>query len=50
MDWNYSQNQLYKSDLIQDKRRIYMHIYYSGEKALEHATRFIGILDTPHSE
>jgi transposase len=46
IDWNYSQNRPYKGDKIKDKRRMYMHIFYSGEKALEHENRLNSLLDT----
>ena len=45
-EWRYSQKWPYKGDLIEDKRRMYMHIYYSGEKALEHENRFNSLLDS----
>lgn len=50
IDWNYSQKRPYKGDMIQDTRRMYMHIYYSGEKALEHETRFNRLLDKLETE
>jgi transposase len=50
MDWNYSQKRPYKGDVIKDKRRMYMHIYYNGEKALEHETRFNSLLDKLETE
>jgi len=50
IDWNYSQERPYKGDVIQDKRRMYMHIYFSGEKALEHETRFNSMLDMLEDE
>jgi transposase len=50
VDWTYSQKRPYKGDVIKDKRRMYMHIYYSGEKALEHETRFNSLLDKLETE
>lgn len=50
IDWNYTQNRPYKGDVIKDRHRMYMHIYYSGEKALEHETRFNCLLDTLETE
>lgn len=33
--WNYSKNRPYKGDILKDERRMYLHIYYNSEKALE---------------
>lgn len=49
-EWNYSQERPYKGDVIKDKRRMYMHIYFSGEKALEHENRFNAMLDKLETE
>ncbi|NQT57648.1 MAG: transposase, partial [Bacteroidetes bacterium] len=35
ISWNYTQERPYKGDVIKDTRRMYLHIYYNGEKALE---------------
>ncbi|PKM56904.1 MAG: hypothetical protein CVU98_08820 [Firmicutes bacterium HGW-Firmicutes-3] len=40
-EWNYSQKRPYKGDVIKDKRRMYLHIYYSGEKAIAQAEKDI---------
>jgi transposase len=32
-DWEYEQKRPYKQDLIQEKRRAYVHLYYNPEKA-----------------
>ena len=49
-EWNYSQKRPYKGDIIKDKRRMYLHIYHSGEKALEHENRFNSLLDMLETE
>ena len=33
--WNYSQRRPYKGDIIHDERRMYLHLYYNPEKALD---------------
>ena len=38
--WNYSQNRPYKKDTIKAKRRMYLHLYFSPERALEDETAF----------
>lgn len=45
IDWDYSQDRPYKGDTIKEKRRLYLHIYLNGEKALEHQHRFNAMLD-----
>ena len=37
--WNYSQERPYKGDTIREKRRMYLHLYYSSEKAAEDEQR-----------
>lgn len=34
-EWNYTQERPYKGDVIKDKRRIYIHYYYSIEKGAD---------------
>lgn len=34
-DWDYKQNRPYKGDVIKDKRRIYIHYYYSIDKGAD---------------
>ena len=34
-EWDYSQERPYKGDIIKDKRRIYIHYYYSIEKGAD---------------
>lgn len=49
-EWEYSQERPYKGDVILDKRRMYLHIYFNGEKALEHENRFNVMLDQLETE
>ncbi|MDP2644326.1 MAG: IS1634 family transposase [Desulfobacterales bacterium] len=35
IDWDYSQERPYKCDTLKGKRRMYLHLYFNGEKALE---------------
>lgn len=39
-DWNYSQNRPYKGDTINEKRRIYIHYFYSIDKGAEEEQAF----------
>ena len=39
-NWDYTQERPYKKDTIQEKRRMYIHIYFSPERALEDETAF----------
>ncbi|WP_040907951.1 IS1634 family transposase, partial [Youngiibacter fragilis] len=50
VEWNYSQRRPQKGDVIKDTRRMYLHIYYNSEKALEHENRFNEMLDMLESE
>lgn len=50
IEWNYSQTRPRKGDVIKDTRRMYLHIYYSSEKALEHESRFNLMLDQLEAE
>ena len=34
-EWDYTQERPYKGDVIKDKRRIYIHYFYSIEKVLK---------------
>jgi len=38
--WNYSQERPYKGDTAEDKRRIYIHLYYNIDKAAEDQKNF----------
>lgn len=42
--WEYSQSRPYKGDTLKEDRRMYLHIYYSAEKALEHEKSFNKLL------
>lgn len=33
--WTYTQQRPYKGDTLKEDRRIYLHIYYSSERAAE---------------
>ncbi|MEA1959682.1 MAG: transposase [Bacillota bacterium] len=50
ISWNYSQDRPYKGDTIKDKRRMYLHIYFNSEKALEHENNFNAMLDMLEEE
>lgn len=39
-DWDYTQKRPYKGDVIKDKRRIYIHYYYSIDKGANEETAF----------
>jgi transposase len=40
VSWNYEQDRPYKGDTIKAKRRMYLHLYFSPERALEAETAF----------
>jgi len=40
IDWSYSQKRPRKGDTISGKRRIYLHLYFNSEKALEEEKEF----------
>lgn len=39
-EWNYAQERPYKGDIVEDKRRIYIHLYYNIDKAAEDQKNF----------
>lgn len=39
-DWNYIQERPYKGDVVREKRRIYLHYYYSIEKGADDESAF----------
>ena len=39
-EWDYSQERPYKGDIVKDKRRIYIHYYYSIEKGADDEQAF----------
>ena len=38
--WNYSQKRPYKGDTVEEPRRMYLHLYYNPEKAVEDEREF----------
>ena len=38
--WNYSQKRPYKGDIIREERRMYLHLYYNLEKAVDDERNF----------
>ena len=40
IDWDYSQDRPYKKDTIKGKRRMYLHLFFSPERALEKEITF----------
>ena len=49
-DWDYTQNRPYKGDVIKDKRRIYIHYYYSIEKGADDEQAFDKHIAGLHNE
>jgi transposase len=43
-DWDYSRERPYKCDILKEKRRMYMHIYFNSERALEDEKNFNALL------
>ncbi|MDB4868159.1 MAG: transposase, family [Cohnella sp.] len=35
IDWSYSQNRPYKGDTLKGERRMYLHLYFNSERAME---------------
>jgi len=50
IDWGYSQKRPYKGDTLRGKRRMYLHLYFNSEKALEDEKNFNILLGTLQSE
>jgi transposase len=50
IDWAYSQERPYKGDTLKEKRRMYLHLYFNGEKALEDEKSFNTLLGTLQGE
>ncbi len=44
IDWGYSQERPYKGDMLKGKRRMYMHLYFNSERALEDEKNFNALL------
>ncbi len=49
-EWNYTQERPYKKDIFEDKRRIYIHLYYNIDKAAEDAKKFDSTLSELQKE
>lgn len=49
-EWNYIQERPYKGDVIRDKRRIYIHYYYSIEKGADDEQAFDKRIADLHKE
>ena len=50
IDWQYSQNRPYKGDMLKSQRRMYLHLYFNGEKALEAEKNLSSLLCVLQSE
>jgi len=44
INWSYSQNRPYKGDTLKGERRMYLHIYFNSEKAMEDEKDFNALL------
>ena len=44
-EWDYSEEKPRTGEIINDKRRIYLHYYYNDQKATDDKTRFNAMLD-----
>jgi len=40
-DWDYVQERPYKGDVVSDKRRVYVHLYYNIDKAAEDQKNYL---------
>ena len=50
IDWAYSQERPYKGDTLKGKRRMYLHLYFNSERALEDEKNFNILLCTLQAE
>ncbi|MEG0513582.1 MAG: IS1634 family transposase [Clostridia bacterium] len=50
INWNYHQKRPNKGDVLSETRRMYLHLFFSGEKALEHENSFNAMLDMLEAE
>jgi len=48
--WEYSQPRPYKGDVLKESRRMYLHLYYSAERALEREKTFNKLLHMLQTE
>ena len=39
-EWNYEQDRPYKGDTLKEKRRLYIHLYYNGDRAADEEQAF----------
>lgn len=40
IEWEYAQDRPYKGDTLKESRRMYLHLYYNAEKAVEDGRKF----------
>ena len=50
INWDYSQTRLYKGDTIKSQRRMYLHMYFSSERAVEAEKNLSNLLCTLQAE
>lgn len=50
ISWMYAQNRPYKKETLKEERRMYLHIYYSSERALEDEKSLNRLLTTLQNE
>lgn len=50
INWSYSQNRPYKGDTLESERRMYLHIYFNSENAMEDEKEFNNLLCKLQSE
>jgi len=50
IDWAYSHERPYKGDTLKEKRRMYLHLYFNSEKAMEDEKSFNILLGTLQGE
>lgn len=50
ISWAYSQERPYKGDVLKGKRRMYLHLYYNAEKAVEDERNLNTLLGTLQEE
>ena len=41
VEWNYTQERPYKGDVIKEKRRMYLHLYFNSQKAVDDELEFV---------
>jgi transposase len=50
ISWDYSQERPYKGDVLKSQRRMYLHLYFNSERALEAEKKLSGLLCLLQSE